>query len=66
MKVPVSILKKTLYEFTVEAVIGSTGEIDIEATEEKASEVYEKALNDGTLENHYSDEDYEYEIGDIM
>ena len=64
VKVEVDIIRKTIFEFTVEAVLDSDGDIDIEATKEKAYKEYEKAYNNGTLQEHYSDEDLEYEIGD--
>lgn len=64
VKVEVDVIRKTTFEFTVEAVLDSDGDIDVEATKEKAYKEYEKSLNNNTLHNHFYDEDLEYEIGD--
>lgn len=64
VKVEVDIIRKVIYEFTIDAVLDEYGDIDLEETKVKAAEVYEQALEDGSLAEHYSDEDYEYEIGD--
>lgn len=64
VKVEVDVIRKTIFEFAVEAVLDSDGDIDIEKTKEKAYEAYCKAEEDNTLNNHFGDEDLSYEIGD--
>lgn len=64
VKVEVDVIRKTIFEFVVDAVLDSDGDIDIEKTKEKAYEAYCKAEEDNTLHNHFGDEDLAYEIGD--
>ena len=64
VKVEVDVIRKTTFEFVVDAVLDSDGDIDVEKTKEKAYEAYCKAEEDNTLHNHFGDEDLEYEIGD--
>lgn len=64
MQVEVDVIRKTIYEFTVEPVLDEYGKVDKHATSIKVAELYEQALEDGTLQDHYFDEDYDYEMGD--
>ena len=59
IKVEVDIIRKVIYEFTIDAVLDEYGDVDIEETKVKAAEAYEQALEDGSLTEHYSDEDYD-------
>jgi len=66
VKVEVDIVRKVLYEFTVETVLDKYGDPDEEETTKRAAELYEQALDNGTLGDYYADDDYEYHIGDIV
>lgn len=66
IRVEVDVIRKRVYEFTVDAVLDEYGGIDHNLTSIKAAEEYEKAYESGALEMYYSDEDFEYEIGDIV
>ena len=66
VKVEIDVVRKILYEFTVETVLDKYGDPDEEETKRRAAELYEQALDNGTLGDHYSDDDYEYNIGDIV
>ena len=66
IKVEVDIIRKSIFEFTVDAVLTPDGNIDEDATKLKASDAYDEAFENGSLQDHFSDEDYEFEIGDIV
>lgn len=66
VKVEVDIIRKITYEFTVETVLDEYGNPDISKTEEAAAEAYEKAVDDGTIGDYYSDDDFDFDIGDIV
>ena len=63
MKVNVELIRKETFHFEVEAVLDSNGNIDEEATKEKAYEAYSKAIDKECLRNYFDDVDLEY--GDI-
>ena len=54
MKFDVTVVRKAYYNFTVEA---ETEDDAVEA----AYDAYSKAVDDGTLGEHYGDEDLDYE-----
>ena len=64
VKVEVDVIRKTTFEFVIDAVLDSDGDIDIEKTKENAYEAYCKAEENNTLHNHFYDEDLEFDIGD--
>ena len=63
MKVNVELIRKTTFNFEVEAVLDSNGDIDEEATKDKVYDIYSKATDTNNLYGFFYDEDIEY--GDI-
>lgn len=63
MEVNIEVVRKTIFNFEIDAVLDKYGNIDENSTQAKAFEEYEKAENDNTLYEHFYDEDVEY--GDI-
>ena len=57
----VTVIRKIRYSLDVEPVYNEYGR-DVDATEVKASELYEKLEESGELSEYYDDEDFEYEI----
>lgn len=64
IKVEVDIIRKSIFEFTVDAVFTPDGDLDEEAVKIKAAEAYEKAEEDGSLYDHFYSDDFEYDVGD--
>lgn len=65
MKVNVEVIRKTIFNFEVDAVLDKYGNIDEDATQAKAFEEYEKAQDNNTLYENFYDEDVEYGEIDI-
>ena len=62
MIVEVDMIKKTTYQFNIDAELNEEGYIDEEAVKEQTYKAFEEAEKDNTLAEHYYDEDFEYEI----
>ena len=62
MIVEVDMIKKTTYQFNIDAELNEEGYIDEEAVKEQVYKAFEEAEKDNTLAEHYYDEDFEYEI----
>ena len=62
MIVEVDMIKKTTYQFNIDAELNEEGYIDEEAVKEQAYKAFEEAEKNNTLAEHYYDEDFEYEI----
>lgn len=60
MKVNVEVIRKTIFNFEVDAVLDKYGNIDEDSIQAKAFEEYEKAQDNNTLYEHFYDEDVEY------
>ena len=60
MKVNVELIRKTIFNFEVDAVLDKYGNIDEDSTQAKAFEEYEKVQNNDTLYEYFYDEDVEY------